>query len=188
MDRRRLLNVAVASMTGLYAFLGSIPFMRSLLPSAKARALGDPIEIDLSELRPGQVKPYQYRGRTMLVLRRTTEMLEQLSAMQDRLLDTQAGVDPVYVSGAQRSIDPEFLILDGTCTHLGCVPQQKDAAVGKQAMGAWWAGGFICPCHRSGFDYSGRVVQGPAPENLRIPPHRYVSPTRVVIGEESVVT
>jgi ubiquinol-cytochrome c reductase iron-sulfur subunit len=119
----------------------------------------------------------------MLVLRRTPEMLANLGAMSDRLRDPNIGEDPPYVANPHRSIDPEFLIIDGTCTHLGCVPLPHDAVEGKEKMGGWWEGGLICPCHRSGFDYAGRVVQRPAPTNLRVPPHRYVSPTRIVIGE-----
>jgi ubiquinol-cytochrome c reductase iron-sulfur subunit len=185
MDRRKLLSVAVAGITGLSAYAASIPFVKSFLPSAKARALGNPIEIDLSWIRPGQVRAYEYRGRVMLVLRRTAEMLERLDAMADRLQDTDVPLDPPYAAGPHRSIDPEFLVIEGVCTHLGCVPQKKEPAQGKSAMGDWWEGGFICPCHRSGFDYAGRVVQGPAPKNLPIPPHRYSSPTTIVIGEES---
>jgi ubiquinol-cytochrome c reductase iron-sulfur subunit len=188
MDRRRVLSAAATALGGLAAYVASVPFFRSFLPSAKARALGDPIEVDLTQLRPGEVKPYLYRGRTMLVLRRTDEMLEALHTSDDRFLDTEPVSDPVYVSAEQRSLRPEFLVVEGVCTHLGCVPQLKSIGEGRQEMGAWWQGGFICPCHHSGFDYAGRVVQGPAPRNLPIPPHRYVSPTRIVIGEEPPIS
>lgn len=185
MKRRAILRGA-ASLVGLFgAFLGAIPFLNYLLPSAKAKALAGPIEVDLSVLRPGEVRAYSYRGRTMLVLRRTDEMIDTLSSMQDRLIDRDTTRDPGYVANSHRSITPEFLVVEGICTHLACVPQLKTAAEGKSVVGNWWAGGLICPCHISGYDYAGRVVRGPAPRNLPIPPHRYLSPTRLVIGEGS---
>lgn len=154
--------------------------------------MGEPVEIDLAPLRPGEVKPFMYRGRTMLVLRRTAGMRNALAAMRDRRLDRHTDPDrrpdPGYADNENRSIDPEFLIVEGVCTHLGCVPRLKSAEQGRAAVGDWWAGGFLCPCHDSGFDYSGRVVKGPAPRDLPIPPHRYLTPTRIVIGEETPTT
>jgi ubiquinol-cytochrome c reductase iron-sulfur subunit len=188
MNRRKLLAVALSGITGLSAYATSIPFIKSFLPSARARGLGEPIEVDLSQIRPGGIGRYLYRGRTMLVLRRTPEMLANLGAMSDHLRDPNIGEDPPYVANPHRSINPEFLIIDGTCTHLGCVPFPHDSAEGRRKMGDWWAGGLICPCHRSGFDYAGRVVQRPAPTNLRVPPHRYISPTRIIIGEHPRLT
>jgi ubiquinol-cytochrome c reductase iron-sulfur subunit len=185
MNRRKVLSIVVSGITGLSAYAASIPFFKSFLPSAKARALGDPIEVDLGQLRPGEVRAYEYRGRVMLVLRRTAEMIERVGAMSDRLRDVDISPDPSYVANPHRSINPEFLVVEGVCTHFGCVPQKRAPIEGKRMMGDWWEGGFICPCHRSGFDYAGRVVQGPAAENLRIPPHHYLSPTRIVIGEHS---
>lgn len=186
-NRRGFLNLSFAGVATLATYFASIPFVRSLLPSAKAHALGEPIEVDLAQLRPGEVRPYAYRGRTMLVMRRTEQMLAQLQAAEARLLDRETQ-DPGYVQGPYRSANPEYLVVEGVCTHLGCVPQHKDSQAGRTAMGDWWPGGFICPCHRSGFDYAGRVIQGPAPTNLPIPPHRYVSASRVVIGEVPLVT
>lgn len=185
MLRRNALKAALSGIAGLGVYAASIPFVKSFLPSARARALGDPIEIDLTRIAPGEVGSYAYRGRVMLVLHRTRAMLEQIeSSSGERLLDSGETTDPGYVSGSHRSARPEYLVIEGTCTHLGCVPQKKDAAEGRSAMGEGWPGGFICPCHRSAFDYAGRVVQGPAPTNLSVPPHRYLSPTRLVIGEE----
>ena len=188
MNRRNLLAAATSLVGAFAGFFTAAPFIRSLLPSAKARALAGPIEIELSVLAPGQVKAYEYRGRTVLVLRRTPEMMGALTDMRDRLLDASMSEDPAYVAAERRSIEPEFLIIEGVCTHLGCVPRLTSAAEGQRAIGGWWSGGFICPCHVSAYDYSGRVVKGPAPSNLPIPPHRYVSPTRVVIGEDTVLT
>jgi ubiquinol-cytochrome c reductase iron-sulfur subunit len=121
----------------------------------------------------------------MLVLRRTAEMIERLDAMSERWRDVDILSDPTYAASPHRSINPEFLVVEGVCTHLGCVPQKKESIQGKREIGDWWEGGFICPCHRSAFDYAGRVVQGPAPKNLPIPPYRYLSPARIVIGDES---
>jgi ubiquinol-cytochrome c reductase iron-sulfur subunit len=172
------------------AFFASIPFVKSFLPSARARALGLPIDVDLTRLEPGGVGAYLYRGETMLVLRRTPEMLATLAATDELVLDSTSDpehLDPKYVDAKTRAINPEFLVIRGVCTHLGCVPQHK-GEVGKEIVGDWWPGGFICPCHQSGFDYAGRVIRGPAPRNLPVPPHRYASATRIVIGETSVPT
>lgn len=192
MERRSFLAAAVAAVGAWAAGLASIPLIGSLVPSARARALGEPIEIDLAPLRPGEVKPFMYRGRTMLVLRRTAEMRAALAQMRDRRRDQSRDADrapdPSYANGELRSIDPEFLVVEGVCTHLGCVPRLKDAAQGREAFGDWWAGGFHCPCHDSGYDYSGRVVKGPASRDLPIPPHRYLTPTRIIIGEETPPT
>ena len=188
MDRRRFLGAATTAVAAIAAYFTSVPFVRSFLPSAKARALGEPIEVDLTTLRPGQLKAYLYRGRTMLVLRRTAEMIDKLRSTEDRMLDSEPVADPIYVSSAHRAVQSEYLVVEGVCTHLGCVPQLKASEDGKRDMGDWWEGGFICPCHRSGFDFAGRVVQGPAPRNLPVPPHRFVSPTRIIIGEEPLPT
>lgn len=117
MNRRGFLGVSVAGLASFASFLAAIPFVRSLLPSAKAHALAEPIEVDLARLRPGEVRPYAFRGRTMLVLRRTQHMLEQLAAAEAHLLDRET-VDPPYVQGPHRSSDPEYLIVEGVCTHL----------------------------------------------------------------------
>ena len=101
--------------------------------------------------------------------------------------DDGTTVDPPYVNATHRAINPEYLVVRGVCTHLGCVPQKR-AEEGKATVGEWWTGGFICPCHQSGFDYSGRVVRGPAPRDLPIPPHRYVDDTRLIIGEPTQLT
>lgn len=181
MNRRGLLSASLATLTGLAGFFASVPFVRSFLPSARAKSLAEPIEVDLAAIPPGAVRAYSYRGDTMLVLHRTEEMLELVAATAERVLDSTTA-DPAYVDPAHRAIDPQYLVLRGVCTHLGCVPQIKHDE-GKRMLGDWWTGGFICPCHQSGFDFAGRVVRGPAPTNLPIPPHRFVSPTRLIIGE-----
>jgi len=189
-DRRRFLRMSLTGLGAIGAFFGSIPFVRSFLPSARARALGNPVAIDVSDLEPGAVKPCLYRGETMLVLRRTKEMLATLAITDELQLDTTPDPDysdPSYVNRVNRAIDPEFLVVRGVCTHLGCVPQLKGKE-GKQILGEWWPGGFICPCHQSGYDYAGRVIRGPAPRNLPVPPHRFATPTRIVIGEPPAPT
>jgi ubiquinol-cytochrome c reductase iron-sulfur subunit len=185
MERRGFLRLSLTGLSSVAAFFGSIPFFKSFLPSAKARALGLPVEIDVSRIAPGSAATYLYRGEPTIVLRRTPEMLATLAAMDSLVLDTTPDpehVDPAYVDPENRAIVPEFLVLRGVCTHLGCVPQQQGER-GKQIVGEWWPGGFICPCHQSGFDYAGRVIRGPAPRNLPVQPHRFISATRLVIGE-----
>jgi ubiquinol-cytochrome c reductase iron-sulfur subunit len=189
-DRRRFLRWSLMGLGTVAAFFGSIPFVKSFLPSARARAHANPIDVDVSELEPGAVKPCLYRGETMLVLRRTTEMLATLAATDKLQLDTTPDpdyADPAYVDRHNRAINPEFLVVRGVCTHLGCVPELKRED-GKKIVGDWWPGGFICPCHQSGYDYAGRVIRGPAPRNLPVPPHRFASPTRIVIGEAPTPT
>jgi ubiquinol-cytochrome c reductase iron-sulfur subunit len=189
-DRRRFLRMSLTGLGAVAAFFGSLPFVRSLLPSAGARALGNPVDVDVGALEPGQVRLCLYRGEPMLVLRRTREMLATLAATDKLRLDTTPDpdyADPSYVDPENRAIRPEFLVVRGVCTHLGCVPLLKGDD-GKQSVGDWWPGGFICPCHQSGYDYAGRVIRGPAPRNLPVPPHRFASPTRIVIGEEPTPT
>jgi ubiquinol-cytochrome c reductase iron-sulfur subunit len=186
MERRGFLRLSLAGLGSVAAFFGSIPFVKSFLPSARARALGLPIAVDLSRIEPGNVGTYLYRGAPMLVLRRTPEMLATLAETRDIVLDKTPDpdyVDPAYVDAQTRAINTEYLVVRGVCTHLGCVPQKKDVEAGRRIVGDWWPGGFICPCHQSGFDYAGRVIRGPAPRNLPIPPHRFAGPTRLVIGE-----
>jgi ubiquinol-cytochrome c reductase iron-sulfur subunit len=187
MERRGFLGLSLGVLSGAAGFFASIPFVKSFLPSAKARGLAGPVEIDVSGLQPGQVAAHLYRGDTMLVLRRTPAMLAQLDSMKEHRRDDGTTIDPPYVDANHRAINPEYLVVRGVCTHLGCVPQQRTAG-GQATAGSWWTGGFICPCHQSGFDYAGRVVRGPAPRDLPIPPHRYADATRLIIGEPTEIT
>ena len=187
MKRRGFLGLSLAAVGSVAGLFASIPFVKSLLPSAKARGLSGPIEVDLSKLQPGQVSAHSYRGDTMLVLRRTPDMIARIESMKEHWRDDGMTVDPPYVDASHRAINPEYLVVRGVCTHLGCVPQKR-AEEGKALVGEWWTGGFICPCHQSSFDYAGRVVRGPAPRDLPIPPHRYADPTRLIIGEPTQVT
>lgn len=188
MKRRGFLGSSLAAVSGAAGFFASIPFVKSLLPSVKARALAGPVEVDLGSIRPGEVSAHSYRGDTMLVLRRTPEMVAQIGSMKDHWRDDGTTIDPPYVDASHRAINPEYLVVRGVCTHLGCVPQKRAEGEGRATVGEWWTGGFICPCHQSSFDYAGRVVRGPAPRDLPIPPHRYADPTRLIIGEPTPIT
>jgi ubiquinol-cytochrome c reductase iron-sulfur subunit len=189
-NRRSLIQRSLSAITGLGAYLVAVPFVKSLLPSAKAQALGNPIEIDVSGIPLGETRPYLYRGATVLVTRRTPEMLVTLTDMDGRVLDKNTDpefADPPYVDNHHRALRPEYLVVQGVCTHLGCVPI-RTGTEGKPVVGDWWQGGFICPCHQSGYDYAGRVVRGPAPRNLPVPRHRYTGTGRLIVGEDPIAT
>lgn len=186
-DKTRRNLIVVTSAAGTVAGVGAaVPFVTSMWPSARARAAGAPVEIDPSRIAPGELGVIEWRGKPVWVLHRTKEMLESLKADEPRLSDPQskASDQPKYAQNEYRSIKPEYLVLVGVCTHLGCSPQEKPAEA-KAEMGADWPGGFYCPCHGSKFDFAGRVFKGsPAPVNLVVPPYTVVSDTKVVIGED----
>jgi ubiquinol-cytochrome c reductase iron-sulfur subunit len=184
-NRRHFLTVATA-VTGLAgAGLAAVPFISSLKPSARAQALGAPVEVSIGSMQPGEMLRVLWRGRLVFVLRRTEEMLSRLTENADNLRDPDsAEVDqqPDYAVNDTRSVRPEYLVVEGSCTHLGCAPLE-DFDV-RPAEG--WGGGFFCPCHGSKFDLAGRVFKGvPAPTNLRVPPHRFVRDDLILIGQDS---
>lgn len=185
MDRRTAITRLVAAVGGVAAVFAAIPFARYFLPSERAKALGSAISIDLSKILPGETQGFVWRGRTVLVMRRTPEQIEALSLTDGRLLDDAdpAAAQPDYVNGKTRSRDPEFLVLMGNCTHLGCIPGQN-LERGRSLIGDWWPGGFVCACHGSMFDYAGRVVRGPAPSNLPVPPHYFTADNSLIVGED----
>ncbi|HBR99276.1 MAG TPA: ubiquinol-cytochrome c reductase iron-sulfur subunit [Gammaproteobacteria bacterium] len=185
--KRRLLLIGGASVVGGAGVVAiAIPFVSSMSPSAKARAAGAPVEVDISKLAPGQMLIAEWRGKPVWVVRRTQETLDALEQNADRLRDPDSAVaqQPQYAQNVHRSIKPEYLVMIGICTHLGCSPTYRpELAPGD--LGADWNGGFFCPCHGSKFDFSGRVYKGvPAPTNLEVPPHAYLSDARLIIGEE----
>lgn len=188
-DRRRFLTAAATVVGGAGAVAAAVPFISTLTPSAKARAIGAPVEIDLSDLQPGQLKIEQWQGKPVWILRRTEAEVEALPDNDSKLRDPNSEVEqqPEYAKDEYRSIKPEYLIVVGLCTHLGCSPsyvRKED----DHPLGPEWPGGFFCPCHGSKFDLAGRVYQGvPAPANLLVPPHKYLSDTRVLIGDDSGV-
>ncbi|MDX1509688.1 MAG: ubiquinol-cytochrome c reductase iron-sulfur subunit [Woeseiaceae bacterium] len=184
-NRRHFLTVATA-VTGLAgAGLAAWPFLASLQPSARAQALGAPVEVPIGSMRPGEMVRVLWRGKLIFVLRRTEEMLARLGENPDRLADPNSEVveqQPEYAANATRSVRPEFLVVEGSCTHLGCAPiEQFEVRPAED-----WLGGFFCPCHGSKFDLAGRVYRGvPAPTNLRIPPHRFVRDDLILIGQDT---
>lgn len=186
MDRRTALSRIAALVGGVGVAFAAVPFVRYFFPSERAKALGSPVAVDLSSLSPGGVHAVEWRGQSVLIMRRTPAQLQALALTDERVLDASdpAEGQPDYVDPGYRSRNPEFLVLLGNCTHLGCVPR-PDSTKGRDLVGNWWPGGFHCPCHDSFYDNAGRVVRGPAPRNLRVPPHYYASATELVIGADA---
>jgi ubiquinol-cytochrome c reductase iron-sulfur subunit len=183
--KRRNLVVATCAAGGVASAAAAVPFVASMWPSERAKAAGAPIEADISKLQPGELGIYEWRGKPVWVLRRTKEMLDSLKGIEDKLSDPESDVpeQPVYAKNDTRSIKPEYAVLVGICTHLGCSPTAKPEPKGE--MGADWVGGFYCPCHGSKFDLAGRVFKGaPAPVNLEVPPYAFLSDTTILIGED----
>ena len=185
-SRRVFLTAATAVTGALGVGLAAVPFISSWMPSERARALGLPTELDLSKIEPGQMVVPVWRKQPIYVVRRTPAMLASLTGHDDRLKDkdSKESDQPSYAKNLVRARKPEFLVLIGICTHLGCLPKARFEA-GFPELGADWPGGFFCPCHGSQYDSSGRIRQGPAPLNLPVPPYQFVSDTKIRIGETS---
>lgn len=183
-QRRKFLLVGSGVLGGIGAICALTPLVSSLMPSAKAQAAGAPVQVDLSNIEPGQQVTIEWRGKPVWIIRRTKEMLAHLNEHNEQLRDPLSVVNqqPDYAKNQYRSINPEFLVLVGICTHLGCSPKYTPTA---NQIGSQWPGGFYCPCHGSTFDMSGRVFKGvPAPINLEVPPYHFIGETVIVIGEE----
>ena len=187
--RRRHLLIASTSAVSAVGVMGAaVPFVKSWTPSAKARAAGAPVRIDISRLRPGEMlKPIPaWRGQPVFVIGRTAAEIALLERGNDGLADPDSENEarqPEYARNPSRSRKPEVGVFLGLCTHLGCSPKEKDEAGMREYVAAWDGGGFYCPCHGSRFDLAGRVVKGvPAPDNLQVPPHSYLSDTEIIIG------
>ncbi|MFN3545040.1 MAG: ubiquinol-cytochrome c reductase iron-sulfur subunit [Thiobacillus sp.] len=183
--RKRKFMIAATSAVGGVAVAGvAIPFVVSMQPSARARAAGAPVEVDISKIEPGMLLTVEWRGKPVWVVNRTPEMLALLGKHDDQLADPKSDMpqQPDYCKNPTRSIKPEILVAVGICTHLGCSPTyRKD--IGAADLGADWPGGFFCPCHGSRFDLAARVFKGvPAPTNLVIPPHQFVDDTKLLVG------
>lgn len=175
---------------GAGAVATTIPFISTLSPSAKTKAIGAPIEVDISELQPGELKIVQWQGKPVWILRRDESSLSGIRALDGEVRDPASNEEqqPEYAKNEYRSVKPEYLIVLGLCTHLGCSPTFVDAEGGSSHNLSNWKGGFFCPCHGSRFDLAGRVFKGvPAPTNLVVPPHMYLSETKVLIGDDSGV-
>jgi ubiquinol-cytochrome c reductase iron-sulfur subunit len=187
--QRRVWLLATAAAGGAAAVATAVPFVSTLAPSERARAAGGPVEIDISDIPPGGSKTVEWRGKPVWVVRRTPEMLAALQGREADLADPQSARDqqPTYARNAARAARPEVFVAIGICTHLGCSPTDVPKGTANPSVPADWPGGFFCPCHGSTFDGAGRVYKNkPAPTNLEIPPHRYASDTRLLIGEDPV--
>jgi ubiquinol-cytochrome c reductase iron-sulfur subunit len=186
--RRRFLTAATSVVGAAGAVGVAVPFVGSWNPSAKAKAAGAPVKVDVSKVEPGRMITVEWRGKPVFIIRRTEEQLAGLASLNDQLKDPDSAVSeqPAYVDALTRAINPEILVLVGLCTHLGCAPKDRFEAKVDPATGApsdSWIGGFFCPCHGSRFDLAGRVFNGvPAPTNLQVPPHNYETDSVIVIG------
>jgi ubiquinol-cytochrome c reductase iron-sulfur subunit len=183
---RRNLVVATSVMGGAASVGAAVPFVTSMWPSERAKAAGAPVEVDISGIAPGELKVVEWRGKPVWVIRRTQDMLASLKQGGSQLIDpkSESSRQPDYATNEYRARKPEFMVMEGVCTHLGCSPKLKPAQ-DKGEMGGDWQGGFYCPCHGSKFDYAGRVFKGaPAPTNLVVPPHMYVSDTNILVGDD----
>ncbi|WP_407973397.1 ubiquinol-cytochrome c reductase iron-sulfur subunit (plasmid) [Burkholderia pyrrocinia] len=182
---RRLLLAGTAAVGGVGLVAASIPFIQSMTPSDMVRSRGAPVEIDVANVAPGALMTVAWRGKPVWIVHRTQAMLDLLGKHDERLRDPRSGQrqQPPYAKNATRSIRPSILVVVGICTHLGCVPTYRPEP-GATPLGADWPGGFVCPCHGSRFDLAGRVFRNvPAPDNLEVPPHEYLSATRLVVGQ-----
>jgi len=186
--KKRRILIGVTGAVGAVAGLGAAtPFVMSMFPSERARAAGAPLEVDVGHIEPGMMITEEWRGKPVWILHRTAAMIEDVRKSDDLVSDpnSRLPMQPDYAKNELRSIKPDYLILVGICTHLGCSPSQKLEAGEASGLGADWLGGFYCPCHGSRFDLAGRVYKGaPAPANLVVPPYTYLTETKVLIGED----
>ncbi len=167
----------------------AVPFVSSFAPSERAKAAGAAVEVDIAALKPGEKVTVEWRGKPVWIMKRTPEQLAGLQKIEGQLADPKsvrtAYPTPDYAKNPHRSIKPEVFVAVGICSHLGCSPTDKLAAGPQPSLPNDWQGGFLCPCHGSTFDLAGRVFANkPAPDNLEVPPHMYVSDTRILIGED----
>ncbi|ORU92002.1 MAG: ubiquinol-cytochrome c reductase iron-sulfur subunit [Cycloclasticus sp. symbiont of Bathymodiolus heckerae] len=185
--RRLFLTAAATAVTGVGAAYVAVPFLASMNPSDRAKAAGAPVEADISKLELGQLIRVEWRGKPVWILKRSQEILAQIAEETSMLrdVDSNESEQPESCKNTARSIKPEVFLAVGICTHLGCSPTYRPE-VAPEDLGADWKGGFFCPCHGSLFDLSGRVYAGvPAPLNLVVPPHEYLTDTRILIGGAS---
>ena len=185
--KRRFLLTATTGATGVAAGAAAVPFVASMLPSERAKAAGAPVEVDVSALEPGQKMVVEWRGKPVWVVRRTPDMLKMVEADAERVADPTSArsQQPAYAKNDVRSLKPEYLVVVGICTHLGCSPVDRLNAQ-PEPFASDWRGGFYCPCHGSLFDLAGRVYKNkPAPDNLAVPPYKFLSDTKLIIGEDT---
>lgn len=187
-NRRRLLVGATGIVGAVGAAFVAIPFTSSWKPSEKAQAAGAPVDVDISALAEGQMLTIEWRGKPVWIVRRPADVLSKLADVRDQLRDpnSEKSVQPAFAVNEARSLKPEYLVMVGVCTHLGCAPLYKPNA---GSISPDWQGGFFCPCHGSRFDMSGRVYKSvPAPTNLEVPPYRFLTDTSIRIGESEGAT
>ncbi len=181
---RRLWLTATSVTGGVGLIAAAVPFVASLEPSERARALGAPVEVELQKITAGELQTVAWQGKPIFILRRSQDMLEALGRHDDLLADPKSGRSdqPAYAKNLDRSVKPEILVLIGLCTHLGCIPTFRPTPGGAD-LGGSWPGGFFCPCHGSKFDLAGRVFKNvPAPTNLVVPPYHFATDTRLLVG------
>lgn len=186
LKRRRMLTAATAGVGAIGAGAMVVPFAMSMLPSEKAKAAGAPVEVDISMIEDGQQITIEWRGKPVWILKRPQSVLDDLIGLSDKLADPDLGAaqQPEYANNASRSIKPEILVLVGICTHLGCSPKYRPE-LAPADLGADWKGGYFCACHGSKFDLAGRVYKSvPAPTNMVVPPHQYLSDTLLLVGDD----
>ena len=186
-SRRRFLTAAATVVGGAGTVAGAVPFIATMTPSEKTKAIGAPVEVDISSLQPGERKIVKWQGKPVWILRRSPEMLDDIAAQNDDVDDpaSDESAQPDYAKNEYRAREDEYLVVLGVCTHLGCSPSfiLKDD---DNPPTADWIGGFFCPCHGSIFDLAGRVYKGvPAPTNLVVPPYKFISASRLLIGDDS---
>jgi ubiquinol-cytochrome c reductase iron-sulfur subunit len=179
-------SCAVGAVGGAAAV---VPFVSTFQPSERAKAAGAPVEVDIGALKPGEKITVEWRGKPVWIVRRTPEMIESLkktdALVADPKSERKAYPTPEYARNEYRSIKPEYLVVVGICSHLGCSPSDKFTPGPQPSLPDDWAGGFLCPCHGSTFDLAGRVFKNkPAPDNLEVPPYMFLSDTRILIGED----
>jgi ubiquinol-cytochrome c reductase iron-sulfur subunit len=184
--------IIASTCTGIVgAAATAVPFVSTFQPSERAKAAGAAVEVDISAIKPGEKITVEWRGKPVWIVRRTPEQLATLNSLNSQLADPESKrkqdeFTPVYARNEGRSIKPEFLVAVGICTHLGCSPSDKFQLGAQASLPDDWKGGFLCPCHGSTFDMAGRVYKNkPAPDNLEIPPHMYLSDSKLLIGEDT---
>ena len=188
-DRRKWL-IATTAVGGVGGAAALYPFVNSFEPSARAKAAGAAVEVDISGMKPDEMRTVEWRGKPVWVIRRTPEQVSELAKLDGELADPNSLRDPAvytpkYAQNGYRSIKPEYLVVVGICTHLGCSPSPKIQPGPQPSLPNDWPGGFFCPCHGSTFDLAGRVYKNkPAPDNLEVPPHMYLSDTKILIGDD----
>ncbi len=186
LKKRRILTAATSVVGAVGVGFVAVPFLKAWNPSERAKAAGAPVEADISKLEPGQLLRVKWRGKPVWVVHRTERNLRDLPTMDGRLADpnSETPQQPSYCKNPTRSIKSEYLVAVGICTHLGCSPAYRPE-IGPADLGPDWLGGFFCACHGSFFDLAGRVYRGvPAPTNLEVPPHHYLSEHVILVGED----